>query len=64
MIDEKAIVNGVVGAARHRRLDQPHHAPGGHRRRRRNHSTWDDIAELSRGRAAARPDLPQRHAPT
>ncbi|MEI2612955.1 MAG: dihydroxy-acid dehydratase [Candidatus Promineifilaceae bacterium] len=34
VIDEKAIVNGMVGLLRHRRLHQPHHAPRRHRARR------------------------------
>ena len=36
IVDEKAIVNGVRGAARHRRLDQPHAAPGRDRPGRRH----------------------------
>ena len=48
--------------AGHRRLDQPHPAPGRHGARGRDHDlTWDDFDELSAGRPAARPGLSQRH---
>ena len=53
-VDEKAIVNGIVGLHGHRRLDQPHdpprrHGAGG----RASLIDWDDFDDLSAVDAAA-----------
>ena len=60
IVDERAVVNGVVGAAGHRRLDQPHDAPGGHGPGRGHRPRWDDFADLSAVVPLLARDLPQR----
>ena len=48
LVDERAIVNGIVGAARDRRLDESHDPPRRDRARRpASRIDWDDFAELS-----------------
>ena len=48
VIDERAVVNGVVGLHRDRRLDQPHAASDRHGRAPPASSlTWEDFADLS-----------------
>ena len=60
IVDEKAVVNGVVGAAGHRRVDQPHPAPGRHGPGRGHRPALGRLRRPLGRRAAARPDLPER----
>ena len=60
VVDEKAVVNAVRGAARQRRLDEPHHPPRHDRPRRGiTPDVGRPVRAVGRGPAAV-PDLPQR----
>ena len=51
VVDERAIVNGIVGLHGDRRLDQPHHPPGRHGARRRHRA---DLGRFRRALARSR----------
>ncbi len=61
VIDEKAIVNGMVGPAGDRWFHQPHPAPRRHRRRGGPEGHLGGHVRALGRRAAARPRLSQRH---
>ena len=60
VVDEKAIVNGIVALAGDGRLDQPHAAPGGDCAAAGIVIDWDDFDDAVASRAAARQDLSER----